>query len=319
MMINFITSCGYLLPYIDKYDTINNGLLYKGVFMDFEQKLYYLILQKNIKAKEEYIRKHGKPEEMNLSERNKYRETYGDINALTIRELNDRLNCGGYALQIDGCIYPNSDKFSNYISALLERFPFVRLLGDEPLKDDEYLVFYRFSDYEENGGINDGHHFIRVDDDGLVVEKNNNEVPQIFSDWEDYFKDSPEAVFAVKKEHNALFDESEEQLGFSYWLKKGLDFNGSVSKAIKGEKNQFSYHCHNYRLKKSEEGLIVVVDDKGEIVADVIKDSDETCAIVRYEKLSYVENLTGPVKPIIKNGRLVNLSDFKQKTNEHER
>ena len=31
----------------------------------------------------------------------------------------------------------NGEKINNYISGLLEKFDFIRLLGDEPLQDDE--------------------------------------------------------------------------------------------------------------------------------------------------------------------------------------
>ena len=89
----------------------------------------------------------------------------------------DKINCGGYALKIDSCVFPfNCKDFSQTISSILNKFPFVRLLGEKKIEEDEYLVIYR-----ENKIT--GHHFIRVEEDGTVKEKDGKKPPQIFEGW----------------------------------------------------------------------------------------------------------------------------------------
>lgn len=110
--------------------------------------------------------------------------------------FNQRINCGGYALEIDKCVFPTcQENFSQSVSSILEKFSFVRLLGDKPLEEDEYLVIYRAPK-----GKNTGHHFIRVDSNAIVKEKEGCGEPRIFENWGD-LEDGMEALFAVKKEH----------------------------------------------------------------------------------------------------------------------
>lgn len=247
-------------------------------------------------------------EEQNLEKPN---ETATEI---AVEHFKRRLNCGGHAFEIDNCFFPNGEKLSNYVSSILDTFSFVRLLGDEPLHEDEYLVFYRFMDYEENEGRNEGHHFVKVEEDGLVTEKFGSEEFQIFQGWHDRYKNSPEVVFAVKKEHEHYFDSR-----FSLTeLTGGLDFEQTISKAIIEKNNSFSYHSHDYRLKKAKEDEVVVIDKKGEIIAHVLTDGTDASAEVVKGKENYVENLSGPVKPIIQNGKLINIDEFKQKKTKDE-
>ena len=58
-------------------------------------------------------------------------------------DFNFYINCGGYAFEIDTCIFPGKNDFEKSVSSILELFPFVRLVGDSQLKEDEYLVLYR--------------------------------------------------------------------------------------------------------------------------------------------------------------------------------
>lgn len=101
-------------------------------------------------------------------------------------------NCGGYALQIPICIFSNTKlTFEEDVLRILELYPFVRLLGDSQLADDEYIVEYRAGKR--------GHHFIRVDENGVATEKHESELPQLFAGW-GTLKNDEEAVFAVKKQ-----------------------------------------------------------------------------------------------------------------------
>ena len=283
--------------------------------MGFEEEFFEILKQSAIKRRDGFIAKYGTEEEMKPGDRSFYRINYKDTTRVAVRRFNDKINCGGYALEIDERMYPNESTLSRYVSSILNTFDFVRLLGDEPLKDDEYLVFYRFIDYEKNNGINRGHHFIKVGDDGLVIEKNGYGQARIFEGWHRRYDGSPEVAFAVKKDHNHYFKSGNEVIE----LAEGLDFSETVSKSIEEKCNLFSYHGHNYRLKKNKEGKILIVDDNDNKVADVQSNDEGISVIVDDDKIDYVENLTGPVKPIIQNGRLINLRDFRAKRAKSEK
>lgn len=221
--------------------------------------------------------------------------------------FNQRINCGGYALKIDQWFSPTGQSnFSKSVSSILEKFPFVRLLGDKLLEDDEYLVIYRAPK-----GENTGHHFIRVDSDAIVREKNGNEEPRIFKDWGN-LKDCEEALFAVKKEHK-MFGYNPEEINYNH---KGLDFNESVAKAISEQQNLFSYHNHSFCLKKSKQDEVFVTTTDGHIVAYVIADKDDCLVEVIESEKKYVENTSGTINPIINNGRLINYEQFKSKSRD---
>lgn len=101
-------------------------------------------------------------------------------------------NCGGYALEIPTCIWPVIDyTFEEKVLRIMELFPFVRLLSNSKLKENEYVVMYR----AEKGG----HHFIKINDNNEIVEKNEYRFPQKFNGW-GTLQNSPEAVFAVVKQ-----------------------------------------------------------------------------------------------------------------------
>lgn len=280
--------------------------------MDFEEKLYQIARRKAEVQRRRFIRKHGPVDKMDKFPRAIYERNLANVSKATIENLNKRMNCGGYALEIDGGFLPNGDSLSGYVSAILDRYSFVRLLGDTPLQDDEYLVFYRYIDYEKNNGQNKGHHFIKVNDDGLVVEKFGSETPQIFKGWDERYANSPEVTFAVKKDHDNEINNDIDS-GFN-WLRlhKGLDFEGSALQSILKKSNQFEYHGHKFNLKKTAEKELFVTDEKGVVVAEVRVEGENIAVGIREGKEDYVENFSGPVKPIIENGRLVNLDEFKK-------
>ena len=242
------------------------------------------------------------PYELQLEEK-----VEAEIDKKTDKSFNDAINCGGYALKIDEEVFPfpQSKSFAEDVSTIMERYPFVRLLGDTKLKEDEYLVIYRST-------RNYGHHFIRVDDDGIVREKESANPPGIFNGWSDVLKDSEEAIFAVKKEHKMFgYDRGRTK-------KNGLDFEDTVIQALTTKNNNFTYHGHEFSLKKSSRDEIFVISDNS-IVANILTDGDDYLIEKIDEKQSYIENFSGKIKPIIKNGHLINMKDFienKEKTEE---
>lgn len=190
------------------------------------------------------------------------------------------------------------------MSSILEKFSFVRLLGDKPLEDDEYLVIYRVPK-----GKNTGHHFIRVDSDAIVREKDGNGEPRIFENWGN-LEDGMEALFAVKKEHK-MFEYNSEEVNYN---NKGLDFEESVTKAIREKQNMFSYHNHSFCLKKSKQDEVFVTTIDGQIVAYVVVDENDCLVEIIESKKRYVENTSGAIILIICNGKLINFDQFKSKS-----
>ena len=231
-----------------------------------------------------------------------YKESEEEI----LTTFNFSINCGGYALKIDKCIFPISKgNPSKNVSTILKRFPFVRLLGEKALEDDEYLVIYRTFKKEHLG-----HHFIRVDSNGTVREKDGFCKTKIFDDWNECYKNEQEVLFAVKKEH--------QMFGYKIPDEEGLDFAETINQAIIQKNNSFSYHNHDFCLKKSKENDILVTTSKGQIIGDVFIDGEE-CAIELKDRMEeYVENFSVSIKPIIKDGKLINLDEFKKTSKEKD-
>ena len=85
-------------------------------------------------------------------------------------------------------------------------------------------------------------------------------------------------------------------------------------KKLFGDKNnKLTYHSREYSLKKSEDGDIYVIDSNGEIVADVLEDDNEYAVVPREKCNEKIKNYCGKVKPIIYDGKIQNLDDFKGK------
>lgn len=231
-----------------------------------------------------------------------------EIEKATTYGFNDQINCGGYALKIDTTIFP-PDKKSPYadIATILSRYPFIRLLSDTPLQEDEYLVIYR-------NGENAGHHFIRVDSDGVVREKDGNGEPRIFEAWaKNLSTDAVQAVFAVKKEHKMFGYRGIEQYQERESI-VGLDFLETSEKVIAERQNSFIYRGKEYFLKKDSdnEALGIIVTKEGKKVAEVIIDGEEYLVDISESDRAEVENVSSSITPIIENGRLINFEQFKE-------
>ena len=163
--------------------------------------------------------------------------------------------------------------------------------------------------YRTRKGENTGHHFIRIDEDGVIREKDGSNNPQLFSEWSMKSKEKNECVdyiFAVKKEHKMFGYESSD---VNY---NGKNFEESTEEAIRNKQNQFLYHCQKFFLKKSEQDQIYVAMETGRIVAEVLVDGDECIVDVNPENEGFVENYMGKVKPIIENGKLINYAEFQK-------
>ena len=89
-----------------------------------------------------------------LKENVEYFAKKDDIKGLE-HYMNQCQNCGGYALQIPICIFSGNDyTFEEQVLRITELYPFVRLLSDSELKNEEYKVIFRAG--------KTGHHFIRI-------------------------------------------------------------------------------------------------------------------------------------------------------------
>lgn len=273
--------------------------------MDFEEELFNLYKTEAEKSRQDFITEHGytKVSEMSHSDRSFYEINRANTTKGALRRFFDRLNCGGYAFEIDTRLYPpKNNDLSRYISSILDNFSFVRLLGDSTLQSDEYLVLYRFTS-------NFGHHFVKVNSDGLLTEKAGYGNPKIFEGWYSRFIDSPEVIFAVKKDH---LHHCSSSLDFS----NGLNFSETVQQAMSDRHNTFSYHSQNYSLKKSPSGQIFVVNKDSTIVASVMQNSSAPTINILSDYSDSIENLSGHIKPYIKNGKLLNLDDYTGKSKE---
>ena len=219
----------------------------------------------------------------------KLKEKSNDIDIETL--FNQRINCGGYALKVDACIFSKNGSFEKAVSSILDTFPFVRLLGDSNLQDDEYLVLYR-------KGENKGHHFIRIEDDGTVTEKFEANSPQKFNGWGN-LSDSPEAVFAVKKEHDINFPEGTIIIP----KETSMDFEETVINAINNRQNSFAYHNHNYNLKKSNAGFIYIFSSST-LIAKMLLDDKSFDIEIEPDKKDFVRNTKPSIPIVIENGVL---------------
>lgn len=213
----------------------------------------------------------------------------GDINGLE-HYMKQVQNCGGYALQIPICIFSGDDyTFEEKVLRITELYPFVRLLSDTELKQDEYAVVFRAG--------KTGHHFIQVDENGKATEKCESDLPRNFQGWR-RLEDSPEAVFAVVKQEyrdksmrdlpqcnrDMFLDEEAyymiEDSGFKSILKKKADkpitFNEKLQDAYNNKSSTFTYQGKTFYLKinKNDPELIYICDDN-EILGELCTDGKE--------------------------------------------
>ena len=182
-------------------------------------------------------------------------------------------------MEIDTCLFPGKNDFERSVSSILDLFPFVRLVGDTEIKEDEYLVLFRTS--------KNGHHFVKIESDGTISEKNASEAPRKFQGWDKEFENSPEAAFAVKKKHDMEYFDNYGSIMIP--IEGAKNFEESVVQAIKNKQNTFEYHNHNYVLKKSGEGIIYVCSND-KIVAQVLMDEKDCDIEIDEQSKKYISN-----------------------------
>ena len=199
------------------------------------------------------------------------------------------MNCGGFALCINTCFFPGGSKdckndqemVDRGVSFLLENIPFIRLLGDTELMEDEYIVEYRASKTA-------GHHFIRIDPQGKVEDKNESDRPRVIEDitdeeevW-DTLANCPHAIFAVKIDHEI------DSTKYCYGIRGGKLFEDVILECIKNSSFEFEYHNHNYTISSEVDGTRNVYSDE-ELVAKITYDESGTVAIEEDENREHRE------------------------------
>ena len=80
-------------------------------------------------------------------------EKYLELSEYERKVFDFSCNCGGWALNIDGCVFPERNSMAEAIDNLLLLFgDFVRI-GETPHKDEYFVLFRKEKDK--------GHHFIK--------------------------------------------------------------------------------------------------------------------------------------------------------------
>ncbi len=215
------------------------------------------------------------------------------------RDFNQRINCGGYALELDACVFKHNISFEKAVSSLLEQVSFIRLLGNTKLQDDEYIVKYRTGD-------DFGHHFIKIKD-GVATEKDAASEVRAFEDWPENLQNVPEAVFAVKKDHDF-------QLGYkNINLDNGKDFDDMVNEAYNNKQNNFEYHCQNYSFKKDENNIYIYSEINNELtrVGELLIEEGECIYVIEEGYEDYISNT--------KTNYIVGKKENKKENDEYEK
>ena len=198
--------------------------------------------------------------------------------------LNQLQNCGGYALQLPIKIYNAFNySFEERVLRILELYPFVRLLGDTQLKEEEYIVLYR----AEDTGF--GHHFVKIYNN-KASQKNSDGVPMNFTEWGKDWENEQEAVFAVlKQEFRTREDKELPQCNYDLFLDDELlyltdennevelyrgecakpkSFSDRIEETINCQKNTFIYRDKSYvfKIESDNPRLIYIFDENGSLI-----------------------------------------------------
>ncbi len=105
------------------------------------------------------------------------------------------MNWGGFALEVFACLFLKSKNIEEATANILDQFPFVRVLDEKGLHEDEYRVIYRCN---EKGG----HHFVKVEENDIIIEKDGSGPVREFTEWPESLKEAPEVEFAVNENHD---------------------------------------------------------------------------------------------------------------------
>lgn len=241
----------------------------------------------------EYIKKLGFDIDIEayaqLKETVEYYNKNKDINGLE-HYMEQIQNCGGYALQIPICIFSGCNyTFEEQVLRIIELYPFVRLLSDTELKEEEYVVIFRSG--------KTGHHFIRIDEKGKTTDKRECNLPGDFQGWGTLEHD-PEAVFAVVKQEyrseaiknlpqcnkDMFLDEDAyykiEEDGYKDIRRKKatkpITFKDVLQDAYNNRTSSFTYQGKTFYLKvnKNDSEVIYICDDT-EMLGEFCTDGNE--------------------------------------------
>lgn len=253
-----------------------------------------------------------------LKEAVKYFSENEDINGLE-HYMKQIQNCGGYALQIPICIFAGDNyTFEEKVLRILELFPFVRLLSDTELREDEYVVIFRSG--------KTGHHFIRIDENGRATDKHESNLPENFQGWGN-LKCASEAVFAVVKQEyrsksikdlpqcnrDMFLDEDAyyqiEEDGYRDIAKKKankpITFSDKLQDAYSSRTSSFTYQGKTFYLKinKNDSKKIYICDDK-EILGELCTDENEFIIELNDKKKNKIFGYEPSEHIIIKNRKV---------------
>lgn len=249
-----------------------------------------------------------------------------DLDGL-VKYMSQLQNCGGYALEIPICIWPvNNYTFEEKVLRIMNLYPFVRLLSDSELKEDEYIVIYRAQ--------GNGHHFIKLTDNGEALEKDASGLPQKFNGW-GTLENSPEAVFAVIKQEyrdkkmknlpqcnrNMFLDmDAYEYIEEGYTdiitkeAEKPATFDKILRESYNNKNSSFLYNNKKFYLKveKNDKDLIYICDEN-DILGTVCTDGETFIIELEEEKKNKIFGFE-PSSPI----QLESEKESKQKNSEPE-
>ena len=246
-----------------------------------------------------------------LKETIKYYAHNDDINGLE-HYMKQLQNCGGYALQIPICIFSGTNyTFEEQVLRITELYPFVRLLSDSELKENEYIVKFRSG--------KTGHHFIRIDENGHATDKHECNLPSNFKGW-GTLENAPEAVFAVlKQEHRSqdtkdlpqcnrdmFLDEDAhyeiDEDGYREIRKKKASkpqtFRDMLQEAYNNRHSSFIYQNKSFYLKtnKKDSEMIYICNDSY-VLGELCTDGDEFIVELNDENKNRIFGFQ-PSKPI---------------------
>ena len=214
-------------------------------------------------------------------------------------EVNNVLNDGSFALEIDTLILPfGYSDLNKSVSCILNNFPFVRLLGNTKLKSSEYLVFYRT---DKTGNK---HHFVKVDSNHEVVEKNGESPVQYFEGWDEKL-DSQIVVFAVKKKHKNF---GYHFMNIKIYPDNDLNFKESLAQALKYKQDFFMYRGRSFNISKENDYIKIIYNDNH--IANAYYEDENLIVESKPENEKMINSLCCSEPPIMKNGILTNVENF---------
>ena len=216
-------------------------------------------------------------------------------------EVNNCLNDGSFALEIDTLLLPfGYSDINKTVSCILNNFPFVRLLGNTRLKSNEYLVFYRTDKTGNN------HHFVKVDQNNDLIEKNNENIVQYFEKWDDKL-DSPLVVFAVKKKHKNF---GYHFMDIKVYPDNDLNFQDSLAQALKYKQEFFMYRGRSFNYSQNDD--VIKIEYNGNYIANAYYDNEDLVIESKPSNEKIINSLCPNEQPLIENGKLMNIEDYKE-------